>query len=117
LYADDNTPCLHHKQASASSPNVVHSFDASHKYETCYRLRQKNADFRHRHDCFGTHAADGDLLHETLRSAFIDMCSENLLENLRTQWSAMYPHAKLESPPELGDFDIQNVANAPYFFH
>lgn len=51
-----------------------------------------------------------------LREQFVNLHSEPLLENLRTNFVERYPHNEFPDVPERGDFDLDKIKDSPYFF-
>ena len=110
------------KQASAVAPNFVHSLDATHLMMTVNRLKAEGVthSFAVIHDSFGVHAADVDELHAVLREEFVnlyteqevlvDFYQESLLRLPGTQWP------EVDSPPEAGDLNLEEVRDADFFF-
>jgi DNA-directed RNA polymerase len=110
------------KQASAVAPNYVHSLDATHLMMTVNRMRAEGVthSFAVIHDSFGVHACDVDELHFALRDEFVmlyseqevlvDFYQESLLRLPGDQW----PDAP--APPEAGEYNIEEVRDADFFF-
>lgn len=110
------------KQASAVAPNFVHSLDATHLMMTVNRLDREGItqSFAVIHDSFGVHACDVDELHFALRDEFIELYEghevlvefyqESLLRLPGEQWPDAPP------PPEAGEYDINEVRDADFFF-
>jgi DNA-directed RNA polymerase len=105
------------KQVLAASPNIIHSFDAAHMVMTVNHAKEVHglSDFVVVHDSFGTHAADMSALGVALRSTFVDIYRENWFERLTEEFVSDYPGI-LPDPPPMGDFDIEEVKDATYFF-
>jgi len=114
-YEDDCAPSIPQKQASAATPNTVHSFDATHKYMTCRAVILDGGDFRHRHDAYGSHANDADMLHRHARQEFVNLHSMNLLDFLYQQWKKQ--NSSIPEPPQRGSFDLSQVLGNTYTFH
>jgi DNA-directed RNA polymerase len=72
-------------------------------------------DFRHRHDAYGSHANDGDMLHRHARQEFVNMHSLNLLDFLYQQWKQQ--NKAIPEPPQRGSFDLSQVLGKTYTFH
>jgi DNA-directed RNA polymerase len=64
------------------------------------------------HDDFGTHAGNTDVLYEAIRVAFHDLYSKH---DPLAEWAAQQP-GEIAEPPERGDFDINEVLQAEFFF-
>lgn len=105
------------KQALASAPNVIHSFDAAHLMRTA--IRCKAADIRDLalvHDSFGTHAADIDTLNRLLREEFVSIYSAPALAQWRDTVVELTGVQDLPEVPQLGEFDVNEVLKSPFFF-
>ena len=105
------------KQALASAPNIIHSFDAAHLALTVLAGRERGiGHWAMIHDSFGTHAGNTQVLAGVLRQTFADIYSTNWLERLYEGFKAYAPHVQLELPPARGEFNINEVLHADYFF-
>ncbi len=108
------------KQRNGAAPNVIHSFDAAHMVATINFARDVYGitDFSMIHDSYGCHACDMDNLSYTLRRAFVDQYSEDLLGAFhREQLQVAEPMGiDLPEPPALSDFDISEVQRSDFFF-
>ena len=80
------------------------------------------------HDSFWTHAADVPVLARLLREAFVELHSQPLLQQLKTELDERMPQpaapAKgkksqklVPDPPKLGKLDLNKVLEAEYFFN
>jgi DNA-directed RNA polymerase len=102
------------------APNFVHSMDACHLQMTVNRMKEVTDSFAVIHDSFGVHACDVDELNYALRDEFINLYSDN--DVLLNFYQTMQPRAKDEdwvkitTPPEAGDYDIEEVRDADFFF-
>jgi DNA-directed RNA polymerase len=110
------------KQTSAVAPNFVHSMDATHLMMTVNRLKDEGItdSFAVIHDSFGVHACDVDELHYALRDEFINLYSDNeVLVEFYQESLLRLPSDKwadVEPAPEAGDYDIEEVRDADFFF-
>ena len=70
------------------------------------------------HDCYGTLAADMDLLADGTRQEFVALYKDtNVLEKLREQVLRQLPAgAEIAPPPQMGTLDVTQVLNSPFFF-
>jgi DNA-directed RNA polymerase len=99
------------------SPNVIHSFDATHLQMTVNALAKGGLqDFCMIHDSYGVHACDVDTLALTIRDEFFKLYSEDVLADLYEQFKAQAGDKEIPKPPARGDFDIELVKAASYFF-
>jgi len=105
------------KQRQGSSPNYVHSCDATHMHSTVLlSLGEGIKDFAMIHDDFGTHATNIDKLHKTIRRAFLWLHGRhNPLLNLKTDLEA-FSGVELPALPRRGTLDLKEVTNSLYFF-
>jgi DNA-directed RNA polymerase len=109
------------KQVSAIAPNFVHSMDASHLMLVTNRMESEGITdaFAMIHDSFGVHACDVDELHYAIRDEFIQMYSVSQLEVFRNwmlQTLTKEDRELVPAVPEEGDFDLEEVRDADFFF-
>eukprot|EP01062_Namystynia_karyoxenos_P012445 TRINITY_DN14472_c0_g1_i1.p1 TRINITY_DN14472_c0_g1~~TRINITY_DN14472_c0_g1_i1.p1 ORF type:complete len:1504 (+),score=292.61 TRINITY_DN14472_c0_g1_i1:99-4610(+) len=124
---------VHHpssKMKSAFSPNFVHGMDGAHVHLTALRMDAAGCRFSSVHDSYWSHPGDMDTLNRELREAFIELYSEDRLQALYYDILSCYGRvlrqAALNSggrgeiipppPPPRGDFDLNEVRQAAYFF-
>jgi len=108
----ERVPCRR-SYASGISPNVVHSYDASHMANTVVGF---NGSFGAVHDSFSTHADEVDFLQEVTKITFVaqydienffNLLQDTLMENKE---SFTFPQ------PVTGSLNLQEVYNSKYFF-
>jgi DNA-directed RNA polymerase len=104
------------RQKSAFAPNYVHSLDATHMMMTATACRKKGLAFAGVHDSYWTHPGDVEQMNDILREKFIELHSAPLLENLLAEFREKYPDLDFPAVPSRGEFDVQSVRHAPYFF-
>lgn len=108
------------KQASAISPNFVHSMDAAAMFMTINRLLDRGVtSFAMIHDSYGTHAANADLMARTIRETFVEMYSGDILNDFREQVMAQLPPEVAETVPKVpdqGTLDLKQVLESDFFF-
>jgi len=109
------------KQANTISPNLIHSMDAAHLALTVARARAEGISaFLMIHDDFATHAANIGRLGEILREEFVKMYEgydpRTVIYSYAQSKLSENGLKKLPPPPELGDLDIRQVLDSPYFF-
>lgn len=94
------------------APNFVHSLDASHLSLVVNKARAEGIDaFAMIHDDYGTHAADTAVLYRIIREVFVEMYERHdVLEQFRAAYGF------LTEPPPMGDLDLRQVLDSPYFF-
>lgn len=118
LYNEERAAGLNvRKQALGSAPNVIHSFDAAHLSMTVNACVKRGiTSFAMIHDSYGTHAGNTTKLSSILREQFCVIYREDWLKRIKDDIATYAPHVKVADPPERGDFDIEQVMDAPYFF-
>eukprot|EP00755_Sulcionema_specki_P015286 Sspe_Gene.58935::Locus_32366_Transcript_1_1_Confidence_1.000_Length_3711::g.58935::m.58935/K10908/POLRMT, RPO41; DNA-directed RNA polymerase, mitochondrial len=111
------------KQRSAFAPNFVHSMDAAHVHLTALKLKESGITcFGSVHDSYWAHAADMPKMTRILRESFVELYSENRLDRLHHDLQTTYgkllrlANVRIPPPPPQGDFDLNQVLHAPYFF-
>lgn len=105
------------KQALASAPNIIHSFDAAHLAMTVVAAADRGVShFAVIHDSFATHAANTQVLVSCLREQFVDIYQTDWLTRLYQGFKAYAPNVAIDLPPARGGFDIQEVLNSDFFF-
>lgn len=103
------------KQASGSAPNYIHSNDASHMQMTVVKM-PAGTQFAMIHDSYGTYACDTDALDFAIREAFVDLYHDwDALGAFKAEQEARFG-VTLPAPPAMGDFDVREVVDSPYFF-
>lgn len=121
-------------QARGIAPNFVHSLDADALRKCILLCKERGVTaFTAIHDAYGTHAADMDVLSECLREAFVWVHEHDLLADFRNMCAAVITGRLVEEgkdpmdamqiadetlPPmlDMGDLDIKEVLESPYFF-
>ena len=111
------------RSVNGSSPNFIHSLDASAMTKTINLCRQRGlTDFCMIHDSYAVHAGElsngencTDVLFASLREAFVDMyVNNNPLSDLRE--SILEIVDKVPEPPKMGTLDITKVTESEFFF-
>ncbi len=109
------------RMRNAFPPNFVHSMDATHLMKTVTAaLDMGISQFALVHDSYGVPAGLCEGFHKVIRAQFIDLYSIDRLWMLRKEQQKRNP-GRAEEYPGLdevlpGEFDIEEIANAPYFF-
>jgi DNA-directed RNA polymerase len=96
------------KQAQGCAPNAIHSLDAAHLIMTVDACSDKSVHVTTVHDSFGTLLADMDILFEEVRTQFVTLHSEKILETLIKELD--------KSEIEYGTLDINLVKQSEYAF-
>lgn len=106
---------------NGSSPNFVHSMDASHLQHVVVKCVQEGiSSFAMIHDSFGTHACDVERLQEITRNTFADIYTEDWLQKLYLHTQSRLKGDGLARIDKLqvvyGDLDINETRSAEYLF-
>lgn len=112
------------KQSAGISPNFVHSCDAAHMMRTISLCSAKGIkSYSMIHDSYGVHACDTRQLAETLREAFVEQYSEDVLAKFRAEIVYQMTNAggaelvgKIPPLPAYGSLDLNTVLDSEYFF-
>jgi len=112
-----NGGLLARKQSAGSAPNYIHSFDAAHLTMTVNACAYAGiTNFAMIHDSYGTHAADTTRMGVELRRLFVDIYRTDWPMRLKQEIAIYAPHVVIDDPPTRGDFDVEQVLDAPFFF-
>ena len=105
------------KQANGIAPNYVHSLDASHLSKTVNLCKENGINsFAMIHDSYGTHACDVSTLARTLRVAFVDLYTDDVLAIFKDTLEGQLGGIVLPDLPAKGTLDLNKVLDAEYFF-
>lgn len=105
------------KQALASAPNIIHSFDAAHLTKTVVAGAERGiSHWATVHDSYGTHAANTQVLVSVLREQFVDIYQTDWLTRLCEGFKAYAPNVAISPPPARGGFNIEEVLQSDFFF-
>lgn len=99
--------------ASGLAPNFVHSMDASHLHLTTVAMVDKveGVSLAMIHDDYGTHAADAQVLFNTIREEFVSMYEHHdPLQEFRNRYPMCSPI------PSKGTLNIREVLDSDFFF-
>lgn len=103
------------RAVQGSSPNFVHSLDASHLSHTVLDCADQGVDdMMVIHDCFGVHAANSGKLMKTLKKQFVQLHTPNLMQDLKDQLESYGPC--LPHVPNRGELDLKQVLKSKYLF-
>ena len=97
-------------QRNGIAPNFVHSIDSSHMVLTINSIDLPA--FAMIHDDFGTHAGNCHLLAVTIRESFKELYTKY---DPLVDW-AVQQGIDLDTLPSVGEYDINDITNAEYFF-
>lgn len=100
------------RHATAMAPNFVHSCDAAHLHLTTVAMAEKGVlELAMIHDDYGTHAADAQLLFQTIREVFVSIYSNgDPLESFASE------HSISDALPSKGSLDLSEVLLSEHFF-
>jgi len=106
------------KHKTAIAPNYIHSLDATHLFKTINSLHKQGVkDFITIHDSFATHANDLQKLSDTLKEEFIDLYSQNILEDFVDNINKKYKLDIEKNIPYINEeFNIEEIRQSNYFF-
>lgn len=106
------------RTGSGSSPNFIHSLDASAMTKTINECaRQGIKDYAMVHDSYGTHSTLMPKMSEVLREQFVKMYEEHdVLDELRNHAIMTLGTEEIPQPPSTGNLDITKVLESDYFF-
>lgn len=105
------------KQRQGSSPNLVHSIDATHMMMVIIAaVKAGISSFAMIHDDFGVHACDTVKFHKIIREEFVKLHTNfDVLAEFKRQHEELYDIDLPDLPPK-GDLDLTEVLNSPFFF-
>mgnify|MGYP001230164468 FL=1 len=105
------------KQVNSSSPNVIHSLDASLLQKVVNRLYASGiTSFCTIHDSFAVHYRHVDEMRDIIRQETYKMFKDDWLLDEFYRYVQSNSPIELPPPPAQGNFDVKKVLNAPYFF-
>lgn len=101
------------KQRQGAVPNYIHSLDGALVHLTVNGCVAEGVEhITTIHDCFGSRAADFDVLNRVLRERMAAMYETNRLAELRRGLASN----TVKAPPGRGDFDLSAVLDAEHAF-
>ena len=95
------------KQITASSPNIVHSYDAAHLTMTVNACDFPTATV---HDAFSCLPADMPVLFEEVRKQFVEFNQQDPLKQL------LEAQDSLDLMPVRGSLDLQDILKSDFAF-
>jgi len=108
------------KMQSSSSPNLIHSCDASHLDLMVNECDKRGInDFALVHDSFGFRPDSTELGLQCTKDTWIDMYSVNWMKNWYNQWTKILGSNDLPCYNEflsIGKLDIKDVQGSNFFF-
>ena len=100
----------------AISPNYIHSLDASHMWSTIKRMIDSGIiQYSMIHDSYGCPAPDVNLMRAYTNEEFHKMHASNLLQTMKDEVEQILS-IELPDVPPIGDYNIDEVLDAEYFF-
>lgn len=83
---------------------------------TAIDVKKANLNFAAVHDSFWVHACDTDRLNEIIRTSFINLHEQRLLETTYESFKECYPDITFPPLPNRGKLDLSKVKESKYFF-
>ena len=115
-YRKENVKVSPSRQVLGLAPNIVHSWDGAHMFQTGSRCHDEDIAFGAVHDSYWSHANKMDRLGVILREEFVDLHKHSLLDSLWDEWSNLYQGLDIPHPPDQGNLVIDDVLSSTYFF-
>lgn len=107
--ADQTGEANKYAQRLGIAPNFVHSIDSTHMVMTVNKINLPA--YAMIHDDFGTHAGNAQKLAVALRATFLELYTKyNPLED----WAVQIESNK--ELPFMGEYNVEEIKNALYFF-
>ncbi len=107
------------KMKQSVCPNLIHSLDASVLQLSVVKASKYGVDtFSLVHDSFGVLAPDVDYMSLSLREAFCEIYSQDVLANWAMEMKRMLSEKnqkKFPTLPAKGNLDVENVKNSIFF--
>jgi DNA-directed RNA polymerase len=103
------------KQKLSIAPNIIHSFDAAHMMLSVLAAPE-GYSFSVIHDSFGCHAADMEEFGHVIREQFVDIYKTNWFAVFTKDFASQRGEGSMTPAPVRGDFDIDQVLDAEFFF-
>lgn len=97
------------------APNVTHSIDATHLRMVARRLMALGIQGYFVHDEFQVHINHVDTLYGLIVDCFIELYSDDVLEDIRQQWMEAYG-VVLPPVPVVGTWDVDTLRECDKFF-
>ena len=120
------------KQKNGFPPNYIHSLDSSHMMLTALFCERQGITFVSVHDSFWTHPCDVNRMNIICRQQFVNLHSQNLLQDLSDFFIKNYSVQNSDRQrskertteliqlfrqvPAKGSFQLENVLKSTYFF-
>ncbi|KAH7437100.1 hypothetical protein KP509_05G056000 [Ceratopteris richardii] len=114
---DNGQPVFVQRQRTAFPPNFVHSLDSTHMMMTALECAEERILFAGVHDSYWTHPSDVEKLNHILRSKFVELYNQPILEKLLESFQERYPDIDFPPLPARGNLDMSVVLESPYFFN
>ncbi|KAL9668122.1 hypothetical protein QQ045_002497 [Rhodiola kirilowii] len=81
---------------------------------TAIACKNARLSFAGVHDSYWTHACDVEQMNRILREKLVELYDTPVLEN---GFKESFPKLQFPPLPVLGDFDLREVLDSPYFFN
>lgn len=116
---EDNLKEIHKRRSvNGIVPNFTHSCDGAAMQLSALYCNDSGADSLSMiHDSFATHAGDAEILSASLRLAYRDVFSQDVFGAFEANVRRLLPEdVELPKRPEQGDFDLNDLLAAEFFF-
>jgi len=117
LNAGDTCRLQKQKQRMGFPPNFIHSLDATHMMMVADGCHQEGLTFAGVHDSFWTHACDAPALNRIIRSAFVQLHQQPILEDLYEDLCVRLGGRQPPELPKQGSLDLSHVLRSLYVFN
>jgi DNA-directed RNA polymerase len=105
------------EQANAIAPNFVHSFDSSHLQLTVNAaVVEGMTNFLFIHDSFATDCNRATRFNDIIREEFVKMYKEDHINGFHDRVEVVLDRKSGVPRQTMGDFNMQEVLSAKYFF-
>eukprot|EP00415_Alexandrium_ostenfeldii_P001627 UN1627 len=105
------------KQRMGFPPNFIHSLDATHMMMVADGCKREGVSFAGVHDSFWTHACNAPSLNRIIRSAFVELHQQPILEDLYEDLLVRLGGVEPPPLPKQGLLDLSGVHKSLYIFN
>ena len=115
---EDSDEVNKRRAGNGSSPNFIHSLDASAMTKTINECTRQGIDnYAMVHDSYGTHTSLMPRMSDILREEFVKMYEQHdVLDELRTHAVDTLGTSDVPHPPSVGNLNLKDILNSQYFF-
>lgn len=104
------------KMKSAAAPNFIHNCDATHVVLAGNACEDAGIALNCIHDDFETHISSMGQLHSILKTTFVELHTEDLLDRLLTQNEERTCRDMKLVLPNKGELNLEDVLDSTYIF-